>query len=606
MPGLKLQVTNAGRAALVNAPNTGTNAVLVAQVGIATAPFAVSAALTVLPNEIKRVTAVGGTITAKDTIHVSIRDESNAVYDCYGFGLYLSDGTLFAVYSQPELLLGKAAAAMMLLALDAVFTDIDVQQLTFGETNFTDPAATTEVPGIVELATETEATGGTDKVRAITAYLLKKVLDARFGIGAPSDFVKGLLGIASAALFRAALELKGAALKDEGDGNGLDADKLDGQHGAYYRAWANLTGVPATASRWPTFAEVTSKPDTYPPSAHTHADYLPLTGGNLTGHLGLFGNNKLLRIWDDNKDIPVIEAGAGYGNAMDRIAWIVNRNAAGPMILGSRNFSIKLTIGSDVGLSTLDGDFQVSGTVVGDAAGNGTVPAFKVGNDAGLWDCNVANAFMLCSLSNTALGHMYFGRNLRTWFGESPSSPNTTTMGMQQYLQENVALGGAPLYRFCDSQHVAYYKRAGTYGFYWRRNSTGSPGGTGEVELMNISDAGKLWTLSGYGWGSSRELKDIIGASPYGLAEVEQMSVHLGRYKQAYNPDGRVRLFLDAEQLLEMMPETVDPEGVAFNGKRVAGVQFDQLLPVAFNAIKQLSHVVRDLQAEVAELRAAL
>ena len=42
---------------------------------------------------------------------------------------------------------------------------------------------------------------------------------------------------------------------DEGAGNGLDADQLDGQHGSYYRAWANLTGVPST----------------FTPSAHTHA-----------------------------------------------------------------------------------------------------------------------------------------------------------------------------------------------------------------------------------------------------------------------------------------------------------------------------------------------
>ena len=34
--------------------------------------------------------------------------------------------------------------------------------------------------------------------------------------------------------------------------------------------WSQLAGVPAFASRWPSFAEVTDKPATYPPSAHTH------------------------------------------------------------------------------------------------------------------------------------------------------------------------------------------------------------------------------------------------------------------------------------------------------------------------------------------------
>jgi len=584
MPGLKLQVTNAGRAALVNAPNTGTNAVLVSQVGIATAPFTVSAALTALPSELKRLATVGGTIAADDTIHVSVRDESTSAYDCYGFGLYLADGTLFAVYSQPELLLGKAAGAMMLLALDAVFADIDVQQITFGATNFIDPAATTELPGVVELATETEATDGTDKVRAITAWLLKRVLDARLGAAAPSDFVKSLLGLGTAALFRTALELKGAALKDEGANNGLDADKLDGQHGAWYRDWANLTSVPSTAISWPTWDQVQLKPATFPPSAHSHPEYVAKSGGEMTGQLKFTGNINQISMLNGGYERLWILSVTGDCGIFDQNAgsWAFRYTPAG-------DFYVRKGMGA-------------AGTIVGDSNGTGGVAAFQIGNDSALWDINVGNAAGLRGLGNPALGALYFGTGNQVYYGTSGSTPTISGNGVQNQHQTNVA-GGGLHYQYWDSQHIAYYKRAGAYGFYWRKNNTGSPGGPGEVELMNLSDAGKLWTLSGYGWGSSRKLKDIMGASPYGLAEVEQMSVHLGRYKPAYNPDGRVRLFLDAEQLLEMMPETVDAEGVAFNGEQVPGVQFDQLLPVAFNAIKQLSHIVRDLQAQVADLR---
>jgi hypothetical protein len=35
--------------------------------------------------------------------------------------------------------------------------------------------------------------------------------------------------------------------------------------------WAQVTGVPATATRWPTWTEVTSKPSTFAPSAHNHS-----------------------------------------------------------------------------------------------------------------------------------------------------------------------------------------------------------------------------------------------------------------------------------------------------------------------------------------------
>lgn len=39
-------------------------------------------------------------------------------------------------------------------------------------------------------------------------------------------------------------------------------------------AWGNITGVPATATRWPSWSEITSKPITFNPSGHTH----PLSG----------------------------------------------------------------------------------------------------------------------------------------------------------------------------------------------------------------------------------------------------------------------------------------------------------------------------------------
>lgn len=35
-------------------------------------------------------------------------------------------------------------------------------------------------------------------------------------------------------------------------------------------AWGNITGVPAIATRWPSWSEVTNKPSTFTPSSHTH------------------------------------------------------------------------------------------------------------------------------------------------------------------------------------------------------------------------------------------------------------------------------------------------------------------------------------------------
>ena len=61
---------------------------------------------------------------------------------------------------------------------------------------------------------------------------------------------------------------------NDGAGTGLDADLLDGQHGSYYRAWANITGKPSTfapSAHTHAWADITGKPTTFTPSSHTHA-----------------------------------------------------------------------------------------------------------------------------------------------------------------------------------------------------------------------------------------------------------------------------------------------------------------------------------------------
>nr|WP_312250107.1 phage tail protein [Stenotrophomonas geniculata] len=227
---MRMKITTAGRDKLVNASNTGTNTVLISHIGLTATGFTPTASMTQLPGEFKRMTTFGGKSVAADTIHVTLQDSGAEKYTLRGFGLYLSDGTLFAVYGQSEAIMEKATISTLLLSADVVFADIDTAQIKFGSTEFLNPPATETVPGVVELADSNETIAGTDGVRAVTARGLKATLDNRFGANAPTAFVKTLLSIATAAAIRVALELKGAALKDMGHGNGLNADMLDGMH----------------------------------------------------------------------------------------------------------------------------------------------------------------------------------------------------------------------------------------------------------------------------------------------------------------------------------------------------------------------------------------
>ncbi|GFM28147.1 phage tail protein [Novosphingobium sp. PY1] len=214
--GLTLTVTNAGRAALVNASNTGTAPVTIAQVGLTGTAVTPDPAATALPGEFKRIATLSGDVVADDTIHLIVRDETGDVFTVRSLALYLGDGTLFAIYGQADVLVEKSAQALMLLAIDVQFADVDATDLTFGDANFLNPPATTEQMGVVELSTLAEAIGGTSQTRVPAEKMVKDAvnawLDARFGANNAGIWHPG----------------------NDGAGSGLDADLLDGQQGSWY------------------------------------------------------------------------------------------------------------------------------------------------------------------------------------------------------------------------------------------------------------------------------------------------------------------------------------------------------------------------------------
>ncbi len=206
-----LTVTNAGRAALINAQNIGTAPMTITQFGISETAVVPAVTDTALAGEVKRVSTLSGDIVDDDTIHLIVRDESTDAFALRSCALYLNDGTLFAIYGQVAPILSKTAQSMMMLAMDVRFADIDVTALTFGDANFLNPPATTEALGVVELATSAEGQTGTDLQRAMTPKAVKDAvtawLDARFGIN-------------NALVWNP---------DNDGSGSGLDGDYLRGQ-----------------------------------------------------------------------------------------------------------------------------------------------------------------------------------------------------------------------------------------------------------------------------------------------------------------------------------------------------------------------------------------
>ena len=191
-------VTDAGRAALRNAAGDGTNAVRIAYATVTARAFTSGEPV---PDEIKRIASIAGGATAADTIHVTISDASKDVYSVRGFGFYLEDGTLFASYGQADVIVEKSAGAVMLLACDVQFAAVSASQITFGDTTFVNPAATQDTLGVVKLASDDDAKTGRDNQKAMTPSNDLAALNARLGAGAPTDYIKRLLAIATNADF---------------------------------------------------------------------------------------------------------------------------------------------------------------------------------------------------------------------------------------------------------------------------------------------------------------------------------------------------------------------------------------------------------------------
>ncbi|MCO5410807.1 hypothetical protein [Ralstonia mojiangensis] len=322
MAGTTINITDAGRAALVNADHTGTAARKIVQAGIATAPFTFDAGLQALPNEHKRLATISGETIAADTVHATIRDDSADQYTTYGFGLYLDNGVLLGTYCQPTPIMEKAPVAILLLAVDMVFKQLDVTALSFGDAAFTNPPATTERQGVVELATAAETVEGADAQRAVTPA----GLNARTG----TEDRTGLVQLATDA----------EVVSGRDDGKAVTPRKLAQR----LAKKADLTGspkqvfsvAPATATehavplgqadeRYATPASVKDAKDTATDALATAKAALPRTGGAMTGIIDMTGPSNELRFTDNQQPITLgrfrlVSSGGQF---------IVDRNTAG-------------------------------------------------------------------------------------------------------------------------------------------------------------------------------------------------------------------------------------------------------------------------------------
>lgn len=202
-----LTITTAGLDALVNAQGGSTDAIRIEQVGFSDQAVTIFPTLTALPGEFKRIGAISGAAISETVIHMTAQDSSQDIYDLRSFALYLADGTLFALYSQPTPIISKAAVLNLQLAFDIAFQDGIAGDIEFGDATFLFPPATETIRGVAEIATQAEVDAGTDDQRFVTPLKLATILaELLGGFGSATELVQGVIEIATQAEVNAGID----------------------------------------------------------------------------------------------------------------------------------------------------------------------------------------------------------------------------------------------------------------------------------------------------------------------------------------------------------------------------------------------------------------
>ena len=231
---MDIVLTTAGIQAVINAKETGTNAVTISEIGVGTGKYTASKEQTQLQAQVKRLPILEGGQAGDNAIHVACKDDGPGAYEVCEFGLFLSDGTLFAVYSQSTPIIAKQESSNLLLAIDMKLEGVSTGNVTFGDMSFSFTAATRENAGIVELATDEETQAGTDTQRVLTSTAKRAGLIRTASEGEAKAGTEGAAALTPATL-------KGAAASE--------AETIEGKSGTLYVTPLGLRGLKATTGR---------------------------------------------------------------------------------------------------------------------------------------------------------------------------------------------------------------------------------------------------------------------------------------------------------------------------------------------------------------------
>ena len=173
MAALQLIITDAGRNAMLNAEGDGTNAIKITQIALGHGTEVDSpSSATALQGEFARIDAISGEQIAPDMLHIAMYDYSESSYTASEVGVYLEDGTLFALYAQNNPFIEKAEVSHLYITFDVKFDTALTANISFGDLSLNNPPATETIMGVAKIATDADIVAGEDDQKMVTSKKL--------------------------------------------------------------------------------------------------------------------------------------------------------------------------------------------------------------------------------------------------------------------------------------------------------------------------------------------------------------------------------------------------------------------------------------------------
>ena len=173
-------ITKIGIKAVFNAQSDGLEA-RIKEIALGDTGWAPDDSASALKSEKHRIPILGGESISNSQIHLTaVEDGTSLEYWVREIGFYLADGTLLAIWSDPEQPLAhKSAGIDLLLAFDLVLSALPANSVTIdGSAGFTMPPASQSKRGIIRVATQAEVDAGEAEDVAINPKQLQTLIDA--------------------------------------------------------------------------------------------------------------------------------------------------------------------------------------------------------------------------------------------------------------------------------------------------------------------------------------------------------------------------------------------------------------------------------------------